>query len=211
MDERGAPAEVDAGAVADGDGEPDVAAADVAAALEAVLFIAEEPCEEVALASGLGLPVAQVRQALEELRAHYDAAHRGVELRRVGGGWRFYTRADQASAVERFVLSGQHARLTQAALETLAVIAYRQPVSRSRVSAVRGVNVDGVIRTLLARGLIEEAGTEPETGATLYRTTRYFLERLGINDLSELPPLADFLPEGTSIEELESSEDHPEP
>jgi hypothetical protein len=111
------------------------------------------------------------------------------------GGWRFYSRPEYAPAVEGFVLDGQQARLTQAALETLAVVAYRQPVSRSRVSAVRGVNCDGVMRTLLQRGLVEEAGTEPETGAILYRTTNYFLERMGLRGLDELPELAPFLPE----------------
>jgi segregation and condensation protein B len=125
---------------------------------------------------------------------------RGFELRFVAGGWRFYSRAEYAPAVERLVLEGQTARLTQAALETLAVVAYRQPVSRSRVSAVRGVNCDGVMRTLLQRGLIEEAGTEPETGAILYRTTNYFLERMGLRGLDELPELAPFLPEAEAIE-----------
>ena len=118
----------------------------------------------------------------------------------IAGGWRFYTRAEYAAAVERFVLDGQQARLTQAALETLAVVAYRQPVSRSRVSAVRGVNCDGVMRTLLQRGLVEEAGAEPETGAILYRTTNYFLERMGLRGLDELPELAPFLPEADAIE-----------
>ena len=125
---------------------------------------------------------------------------RGFELRYVAGGWRFYTRAEYAPAVERFVLDGQQARLTQAALETLAVVAYRQPVSRSRVSAVRGVNCDGVMRTLLQRGLVAEAGTEPETGAILYVTTNYFLERMGLRGLDELPELAPFLPEAEAIE-----------
>lgn len=114
-------------------------------------------------------------------------------------GWRFYTRPEYAAAVEGFVLDGQHARLTQAALETLAVVAYRQPVSRSRVSAVRGVNCDGVMRTLLQRGLVAEAGAEPETGAILYRTTNYFLERMGLRGLDE-PRTAPFLPEADAIE-----------
>src|SRR6201999_2099253 len=125
----------------------------------------------------------------------YEAEGRGFDLREIAGGWRFYTREECAPVVERFVSEGQEVRLTQAALEALAVVAYRQPVSRSRVSAVRGVNCDGVMRTLTLRGLIEEQSTEPETGAILYRTTDYFLERLGLASLDELPELAPFLPE----------------
>ena len=132
---------------------------------------------------------------LHELSAEYTAQGRGFDLREVAGGWRVYTRDTCADVVERFVRDGQRARLTQAALETLAVVAYRQPVSRARVSAVRGVNCDGVMRTLVNRGLITEAGTEPETNAILYRTTSYFLERLGLRNLDELPDLAPFLPE----------------
>lgn len=172
-------------------------------ALEAILLIIDEPVSSTMLASVLGVPLDVVAGALDDLRGEYDRAGRGFELRRVGDGWRLYTRADYAPYVERFVLDGQQARLTQAALETLAVVAYRQPVTRSRVGAVRGVNVDGVMRTLTSRGLVEEAGTEPETGAVMYRTTAYFLERLGLRELSELPNLADFLPESTTIEELE--------
>jgi segregation and condensation protein B len=130
----------------------------------------------------------------------YDAQGRGFELRDVGGGWRFYSRAEYADLVERFVVDGQQARLTTAALETLAVVAYRQPVSRARVSAIRGVNVDGVIRTLTSRGLVEEAGVDPESGAHLFRTTAYFLERMGLASLDELPEIAPFLPEMAEIE-----------
>ncbi len=172
-------------------------------ALEAILLIIDEPVSSTMLASVLGVPLGVVAGALDDLRGEYDRAGRGFELRRIGDGWRLYTRADYAPYVERFVLDGQQARLTQAALETLAVVAYRQPVTRSRVGAVRGVNVDGVMRTLTSRGLVEEAGTEPETGAVMYRTTAYFLERLGLRELGELPSLADFLPESTTIEELE--------
>ena len=145
-------------------------------------------------------PTEEVRTALMELAAEYTADERGFDLREVAGGWRLYTRAECAAVVERFVRGGQHARLTQAALETLAVVAYRQPVSRGRVSAVRGVNVDAVMRTLVARGLVEEAGTEHETGAILYRTTGYFLERLGLNTIEELPELAPYLPPLEAIE-----------
>ena len=140
-------------------------------------------------------------EALAALAAEYDESGRGFELRNVAGGWRYYTREDFAPVVERFVLDGQQARLTQAALETLAVVAYKQPVSRSRVSAIRGVNVDGVMRTLLTRGLVEEAGTDHETGAHLYRTSSYFLERIGVTSLDELPELAPFLPDMDDFED----------
>jgi segregation and condensation protein B len=165
------------------------------AALEAVLMVVDSPVPAVTLAQVLERPTDEVVRNLRELAGEYDAQGRGFDLREVAGGWRFYTRAECAPVVERFVLDGQQARLTQAALETLAVVAYRQPVSRARVSGVRGVNVDGVMRTLLARGLVEEAGVDPESGATLYRTTGYFLERLGLTSLDELPELAPYLPE----------------
>jgi len=172
-----------------------VPVAELRPALEAVLMVADQPLDETALATVLGYPVPQVRDALTGLAAEYDEQGRGFDLRNVAGGWRFYTRDEFAGAVEQFVLDGQQARLTQAALETLAVVAYRQPVSRARVSAIRGVNVDGVMRTLVNRGLVEEAGTDGETGAHLYRTTAYFLERIGVTSLEELPELAPFLPE----------------
>lgn len=168
--------------------------------LEAVLMVVDEPATEEHLAKVLGRTRREVADALRELADEYDTQRRGFELRQVAGGWRYYTRPAYASAVESFVLDGQHARLTQAALETLAVVAYRQPVSRSRVSAVRGVNCDGVMRTLLQRGLVVEAGAEPETGAILYRTTNYFLERMGLRGLDELPELAPFLPEADAVE-----------
>ncbi|MFJ8438754.1 SMC-Scp complex subunit ScpB [Kitasatospora griseola] len=163
-------------------------------------MVADEPVAEGRLASVLAASAAEVAAVLRELAAEYAAQGRGFELRQVAGGWRFYSRAECSAAVERFVLDGQQARLTQAALETLAVVAYRQPVSRGRVSAVRGVNCDGVMRTLVQRGLVEEAGTEPETGAILYRTTNYFLERMGLRGLDELPELAPFLPEVDDVE-----------
>lgn len=170
------------------------------AELEAILMVVDEPAREAHLASVLERPREEVASALRELSAEYTAQGRGFDLRLVAGGWRFYSRAECAPAVDRFVLDGQQARLTQAALETLAVVAYRQPVSRSRVSAVRGVNCDGVMRTLVQRGLVEEAGSEPETGAILYRTTSYFLERMGLRGLDELPELAPFLPEVDDVE-----------
>jgi segregation and condensation protein B len=171
-------------------------------AVEAVLMVVEEPIDEVALASALALTVDRVGAVLAELAADYDGAGRGFELRRVAGGWRIYSRPDYAPVVERFMLDGQTARLTQAALETLAIVAYRQPVSRARVGAVRGVNVDAVMRTLVTRGLVEEAGTDPESGAVLYRTTTQFLHRLGLASLDELPALAPFLPEVDALDEL---------
>ncbi|GAA1385251.1 SMC-Scp complex subunit ScpB [Kitasatospora putterlickiae] len=170
------------------------------AELEAILMVVDEPAGEAHLASVLERPRAEVAAALRELSAEYTAQGRGFDLRLVAGGWRFYSRAACSRAVDRYVLDGQQARLTQAALETLAVVAYRQPVSRSRVSAVRGVNCDGVMRTLVQRGLVEEAGSEPETGAILYRTTNYFLERMGLRGLDELPELAPFLPEVDDVE-----------
>ncbi|MEV7982417.1 SMC-Scp complex subunit ScpB [Streptomyces sp. NPDC086519] len=177
-----------------------VAELDLKPALEAVLMVVDEPATAEHLARLLERPRQTITKALRALAEEYTAQGRGFELRFVAGGWRFYTRAEYAPAVERLVLEGQTARLTQAALETLAVVAYRQPVSRSRVSVVRGVNCDGVMRTLLQRGLVEEAGTEPETGAILYRTTNYFLERMGLRGLDELPELAPFLPEAEAIE-----------
>ncbi len=171
------------------------------ASLEAILLVADEPVPVVMLAQVLERPRNEVAAELRELAACYTAEGRGFELREIAGGWRFYTREDCAPLVERFVSDGQEIRLTQAALETLAVVAYRQPVSRARVSAVRGVNCDGVMRTLVLRGLTEEAGTDPETGAIRYRTTRYFLERLGLASLEDLPDLAPFLPE--NIEDIE--------
>lgn len=170
-------------------------------ALEAVLMIADQPLDHLTLAQAVDHPPAEVEQALVELAESYTG--HGFELRNVGGGWRYFTREEYAPIVEQFVLDGQQARLTQAALETLAVVAYRQPVSRSRVSAIRGVNVDGVVRTLLTRGLIEEAGVDATSGAVLYRTSSFFLERMGMSDLSELPEIAPLLPE---IDDLEPSE-----
>ena len=176
----------------------------VRASLEAILLVADEPVPEVLLAQVLERPRGEIDAALRALAAEYTADGRGFDLREIAGGWRFYTREDCAPLVERFVRDGQEVRLTQAALETLAVIAYRQPVSRARVSAVRGVNCDGVIRTLVLRGLVEDSGTDQETGAILYRTTGYFLERLGMASLDDLPDLAPFLPE--NIEDIEDNE-----
>jgi segregation and condensation protein B len=175
------------------------------AALEAVLLVVDEPVAEVMLAQVVERPTEEVAALLRELAESYDAEGRGFELRNVSGGWRLYTRASAAPFVERFVRDGQQARLTQASLETLAVVAYRQPVSRSRIAAIRGVNVDAVMRTLLTRGLVTEVGTEHETGAVLFGTTPYFLERLGVSSLEELPPLSDYLPDPYSLDEEDVS------
>ena len=167
----------------------------LSAVLEAVLLVTDVPLSPVVLAQVAERPTHEVLEVLQSLAADYVEQGRGFELLEVAGGWRLYTRSDCAPYVERFVLDGQSARLTQAALETLAVIAYRQPVTRARVSAVRGVNVDGVVRTLVARGLVVEAGPDPDSSATLYRTTDLLLERLGLASLDELPSLAPFLPD----------------
>jgi segregation and condensation protein B len=181
----------------------EVAVAELRPSLEALLMIADQPLDESTLAAAVGAPVADVTAALAELAAEYAEQGRGFELRNVAGGWRYYTREEFAPVVEAFVLDGQQARLTQAALETLAVVAYKQPVSRARVSAIRGVNVDGVMRTLLTRGLVEEAGEDHSTGAHLYRTSSYFLERIGVTSLDELPELAPYLPDLEDLDDLE--------
>jgi segregation and condensation protein B len=172
-------------------------------ALEAVLMVADEPVPAAGLAAAVALPVTEVEEALRGLAAEYRGQRggraRGFELREVGGGWRIYSAPAHADVVGTFVLDGQTARLTQAALETLAIVAYRQPISRGRIAAVRGVSVDGVVRTLLSRGLIEEAGHDGVGGATIYRTSRYFLERFGLRSLEDLPPLAPYLPEADML------------
>ncbi|WP_231728581.1 SMC-Scp complex subunit ScpB [Arthrobacter sp. EPSL27] len=183
-------------------------------------MVIDQPATAAELAAGLNLTVDVVEGLLADLQQEYNgytgkapdvdsassqgvtATPRGFELRNIAGGWRIYSRAEFADIVAGFVLEGQTARLTQAALETLAVIAYRQPVSRARVSAIRGVNVDSVVRTLTQRGLIEDSGTDPESGAILYRTTSYFLERMGIGSVAELPQLSPHLPGLEGIEEF---------
>ncbi|WP_454778005.1 SMC-Scp complex subunit ScpB [Georgenia muralis] len=177
-------------------------------ALEAILMVVDEPVPAADLASVLGLPTGQVSELLEDLGAEYrgerGGRRRGFELRELAGGWRIYSAPAHADVVGKFVLEGQTARLTQASLETLAVIAYRQPVARGRIAAIRGVNVDGVVRTLLTRGLIEEAGPDTEGGAMLYRTSSYFLERMGLASLEDLPPLAPYLPDLGTLDDVES-------
>jgi segregation and condensation protein B len=165
-------------------------------------MVVDEPVSEIILAQITEIPTEQVSQSLQEMAASYEESGRGFELRQVAGGWRFYSHPDLAPVVEKFVLDGQQSRLTQAALETLAVIAYRQPVSRARVSAIRGVNVEAVMKTLITRGLVEERGLEPETGAILYGTTSFFLEKIGLNKVEDLPALAPFLPDVDGLDEV---------
>ncbi len=176
-------------------------------AIEAVLMVVDEPVPAAELATALDLPTERVEAMLHHLADDYaglhGGRHRGFELREVGGGWRVFSAPAYAEVVGAFVLEGQTARLTQAALETLAIIAYRQPISRGRIAAVRGVNVDGVVRTLLSRGLVEEAGHDPDGAAVLYRTSRSFLERFGLRSIEELPPLAPYLPDVDALGDLD--------
>ncbi len=174
-------------------------------AIEAVLMVAELPVEPQLLAQLLELPVARVTEICEAMASEYEADGRGFTLVSVAGGWRFQSHADLAPYVERFVLEGQSARLSAAALETLAIVAYKQPVSRAQVAAIRGVNVDGVMRPLQQRGFIVEVGKDPGPGqAVLFGTTPLFLERLGLNDLAQLPSLSEFVPSADLVEHLEA-------
>lgn len=175
-------------------------AVDVARAIEAILMVADDPQSIVSLGTALGVPVKQIKAAVAELVADYDGANggvqRGFELREVAGGWRIYVRAEFDHVVTDFVLTQNPTRLSPAALETLAVIAYKQPISRGQISSIRAVNVDGVVRTLVSRGLITEVTTDVETGAVLYGTTDLLLTQLGINSLEEMPAIAPLLPDG---------------
>jgi segregation and condensation protein B len=177
-----------------------VAVADVDRALEAIFMVADEPQSLVALATVVSRPVAVVRQAIERLVDDYNGANgtirRGFELREVGGGWRLYVRGDYDYVVTDFVSTQNPSRLSQAALETLAVIAYKQPISRGSIASIRAVNVDSVVRTLLGRGLITEVSTDAETHAILYGTTDLVLTQLGLNSLDELPPISPLLTDG---------------
>lgn len=176
----------------------------ITGALEALLLMATEAMTASELAEATQVPVAEVERTLVEIAAFYDEHQRGIELRHLAGGWRFWTRADHADLISAWVLEGQNSRLSQAALETLAVIAYLQPIARSRVSAVRGVNVDGVVRTLLARGLVAETPSARDAaggsrGAVLLTTTDHFAERMGLESLDDLPPLAPHLPDASEL------------
>ena len=182
--------------------EPVVSDLDLKPGLEAILMVAETPVPLVALAGALDRPIAQIRAALEEIQKDYAGLgvgpKRGFELREVGGGWRIYVREEFDWAVELFISNENPTKLSQAALETLAVIAYKQPISRGQVASIRAVNVDSVVRTLLSRGLITELYTDSETGAINYGTTDLMLELLGINSLDELPPVSPHLPDANS-------------
>jgi segregation and condensation protein B len=180
---------------------------ELARVLEALLLVVDTPVSAEALGSATGQPVHYVNETLRRLADEFAARDSGIDLREAGGGWRMYTRSRFAPYVERLLLDGARSKLTRAALETLAVVAYRQPVTRARVSAVRGVNVDAVIRTLVARGLITEAGTDPDSGATTFSTTELFLERLGLSSLTELPDIAPLLPDVDVIDDLSESLD----
>ena len=180
---------------------------EILAGIEAVLMISDSAVSANELASALGLDEDTVTDAIAELKADYDGGdggrrQRGFEIRLVAGGFRIFSRGDYHEIVKDFLTSGQSAKLSQAALETLAVIAYRQPISRPRIAAIRGVSVDGVIRTLLLRGLIVEAGKEATTSALLYTTTHQFLDVLGMNSLDDLPEIAPYLPEDADVAEL---------
>jgi len=189
------------------DEAPELGAPSLSAAIEALLLMADEPMSAEDLGSTLQRPADEITSTVETLQREYAAAGRGFTLRRESSGWRFVTAADCSELVSRYIKDGQSARLSQAALETLAVVAYRQPVSRTRVSAIRAVNVDGVMKTLVTRGLVTEVGHDEESGAVLYATTEYFLQRLGISSLDELPPVADYLPDLADLDSPELTGD----
>jgi segregation and condensation protein B len=175
--------------------------------LEALLLVVDTPVTVEALAAATEQPVYRVAAKLQVMADELTERDSGIDLRKTSEGWRMFTRARFAPYVEKLLLDGARTKLTRAALETLAVVAYRQPVTRARVSAVRGVNVDAVMRTLLARGLITEAGTDADTGAVTFATTELFLERLGLTSLAELPDIAPLLPDVDTIEDLSESLD----
>ena len=174
-------------------------------AIEAILMVSDEPLASDLLAQVLEIPTAKVDEICTELATRYQVDDRGFQLIRVAGGWRYQSHPDMAPYVERFVLEGQTARLSAAALETLAIVAYKQPVSRAQVAAIRGVNVDGVIRTLQQRGYITDVARDPGPGqAVLYGTTPLFLEKLGLDSVDQLPPLGEFVPGAEVMEALEA-------
>jgi segregation and condensation protein B len=194
-------------------GIPDIAEAapmdadELGSVLEALLLVVDSPVTVEALAAVTQQPAHRIAARLQQMSAELTERDSGIDLRNTDEGWRMYTRARFAPYVEKLLLDGARSKLTRAALETLAVVAYRQPVTRARVSAVRGVNVDAVMRTLLARGLITEAGTDEDSGAVTFATTALFLERLGLTSLADLPDIAPLLPDVDTIEELSESLD----
>ena len=173
---------------------------DLARMIEALLFVSDEPIPASVLAQALETDRLQVEAACEELAGAYEDRGSGLAVRNVAGGWRLFTHPDVAPQVEGYIRSSRQARITKAALESLSIVAYKQPVTRHQVSAIRGVNVDGVVRTLLARGLITEVGADPDTGGGLFRTTESFLERMGLQSLAELPSLAPLLPDVAGLD-----------
>lgn len=175
--------------------------------LEALLLVVDTPVSAETLGTVTEQPVHRITEILSTMAEELTGRDSGIELREAGGGWRLYTRARYAPYVERLVMDGARSKLTRAALETLAVVAYRQPVTRARVSAVRGVNCDAVMRTLVARGLIIEVGNDPDSGATTFSTTELFLERLGLSSLEDLPDIAPLLPDVDVIDDLSESLD----
>lgn len=190
--------------------EPHMEDSELGAVLEALLLVVDTPVTVDALSTAVDQPAQRVAAKLRLMADEFTARESGIDLREAGGGWRMYTRSRYAPFVERLLLDGTRSKLTRAALETLAVVAYRQPVSRVRVSAVRGVNCDAVMRTLLARGLITESGTDSDTGATTFATTELFLERLGLSTLADLPDIAPLLPDIDNIDDItESLADEP--
>ncbi|MEO8363678.1 MAG: SMC-Scp complex subunit ScpB [Ilumatobacteraceae bacterium] len=177
---------------------------DVVRALEAILLVAMEPVSVTLLAQLLEQSAATVETLCEKLASAYEDAGHGFQLCKVAGGYRLQSHPDVASYVERFILDGQHVRVSSAALETLAIIAYKQPMSRGQIAAIRGVDPDAVMRTLQARGYITEVARDDGPGqAVLFGTTALFLERLGIDSLDDLPPIADFVPDASVVEALE--------
>ncbi len=178
----------------------------VPAAVEAILLVAEEPLPPELLAQLVGSTPIEIEALCSDLADQYEAEGRGFVLKRVAGGYRYQTAVEQTPYVERYVLEGQSSRLSAAALETLAVVAYKQPVSRNQIASIRGVNVDGVVRTLQVRGYIDEVARDPGPGqAVLYGTTPAFLERMGIDSVGELAPLGEFFPTTEVVEALERS------
>lgn len=179
------------------DAADDTAQLPLVPAIEAILFVADKPVSAVGLASVLKHPLDRIHAGIVELQQRHETSDSAIELREVGGGWRFYTKASLDAAVAAFAGEEASPRLSQAALETLAVIAYKQPISRGQIASVRAVNVDSVVRTLVSRGLIHDVDTDHETGATLFGTTPLFLSKIGVNSLDELPAISPLLPDST--------------